>query len=123
MLNVKSIFMLAAMSIPAVANAATTYVAADNSKETRLCVSAAMDSRIGFYISYKKSGKGMHYIANSITCNNLLIGDFADQAGNTLNANHLAKFQRIKGHALIKDYALADKQNDSEDKIVLVHGG
>ncbi|WP_438865055.1 hypothetical protein [Neptunicella sp.] len=123
MLNLKTSFIIAAVSLPLLANAATTYVAADNSRESKLCVSAAMDSRIGFYITYKKSGKGLHYIANSITCNNLLIGDFANQAGNTLNANHLAKFQRVKGHALIKDYALTDKQNDSEDKIVLVHGG
>ncbi|WP_416308300.1 hypothetical protein [Neptunicella sp. SCSIO 80796] len=122
MLNLKRLFIASTMAFPLLANAATTYVAADNSRETKLCVSAAMDSRVGFYVSYKESGKGIHYIANNIACNNLLIGEFADKAGNLANAAFLEKFQRSEGHIQIKDYVSMPQEDNNVDRVVIVRG-
>lgn len=123
MLNLKAIFIASVITFPVLANAATTYVAANNSRETKLCVSAAMDSRIAFYVAYKNSAKGMHYIANNINCNNLLISEFANQSGNTANAAYLEKYQRKQGHTQIKDYVSVNQQQESHiDRIVLVSG-
>src|SRR5690606_10353442 len=122
MLKLKTLFIATLIALPALASARTIYVAADNSRETQLCVSAAMDSRVAFYIAYKKSGKGMHYIANNISCNNLLIGEFAGQAGNPVNAAFLEKFQRKQGHTQIKDYVSVEQQDNNIDRIVRVSG-
>lgn len=84
------------------------FVAADNSVATRLCISAATDSRLEFRQQVKDSRISIRTVANKLHCNDLPAADFAYQAGNQAVSQHLGRF--IHGYVGIRDLALQPLQ-------------
>ncbi|WP_299077504.1 DUF3718 domain-containing protein [uncultured Paraglaciecola sp.] len=123
MFKFKMIVTAVFCTLPLLANAGVTYVVGDNSTESRLCVSAAMDSPIGFYKASRDSGKSMHYISNNISCNDLVMADFAYQVGNIKNAKRLSKFQKRRGQVNIKEIAqVRADEVENTDRVVVIYG-
>lgn len=91
--------LLASMQL----QAAPTYVAADNSRESKLCVSAAMESRIGFRMDVEYSGIMMRTVANHLSCNDQPVAEFAQAAGNTANAAILQRYYTPKTRVEIRE--------------------
>lgn len=85
------------------AMAATKYVAADDSRESRICVSAAMDAPIRFHSTVEASGIKLRTVAKQVTCNDVGIGQFAASAGNARNAKKLLKFYSGDGRVEIRN--------------------
>ena len=89
------------------------YKAADKSKASELCVTAATGSPIQLLVSvrdYPNSNGifgGFNYIANNVTCNGKFIGEFAKEAGNAHAADQFMKFN--KGTVQIRDIAYVDR--------------
>jgi len=99
---------------------AAIYVAADKSPATRLCVSAAMDSAVGFVIKMRESNMTRPFIANRITCNGKNITTFAYEAGNTKNYQRLSRYHR--GFVEISDLAKVPAVKTT-DAVVAIQGG
>lgn len=81
---------------------AETYVAADNSPESKLCVTAATANKMRmhnevrtFRASTTKGtlGKSYRLIANQLYCNGVDIAEFAASAGNQVVADQLMKYR------------------------------
>ncbi len=76
-----------------------TYVASDNSIESKLCVAAATASktRVNTIVkqvsSTKLTRKNYTLVANELSCNGINIADFAAQAGNIAVANKLKSYR------------------------------
>lgn len=108
------------------AMAATKYVAADESRETQLCVSAAMDAPIRFYSSVRDSGFSLRSVSNNVTCNDASIGQFAASAGNTRNAKQLMKVFNGEGRVEIRDEVSLNAGDGlnvaSVDRVVYIKG-
>ena len=89
---------------------ATEYVAADDSIESKLCVSAATSSKIGMHNEMKNFrttsfvSSNYELVANKVSCNGMSIAEFALEAGNDVVAEKLLKFQH-EGSVEIKDIA------------------
>ncbi len=109
------------------AMAGTVYVAADDSKETHLCVSAAMATPIQFHVDVRDSGYSLRSVSNNVTCNNAAIGQFAESAGNLRNARKLQKMYNGEGKVEIRDEVSLQQKAGidvaSADKIVYIRGG
>lgn len=108
----KLTLVLASLAITA-AHAEVRYVAADTSKATELCVSAATDSRIQFYVRAHESGYSMRSIANNTTCNGASIVEFGQQAGNINTAAYLRKYDNGAGSVEVKSVSDAASRGDS----------
>lgn len=85
------------------------YMAADDTKESRLCVSVAQDSKIGLHVKVRDYRSGMtnsnfKFIANNLYCNGENVVDFARNAGNDAIAEKLSKLR--KGDVDIRDIAM-----------------
>ncbi len=102
------------------ATQAAVYVAADKSPATRLCVSAAMDSAIGFVIKMRESNMSRPFIANRITCNGKNITAFAYEAGNSKNYQRLSRYHR--GFVEISDLAKATMPEPT-GAVIEIQGG
>ena len=116
-----------AMTVIATATMAKTiYIAADDSTETQICVSAAMDSPIRFYTSVRDSGYSLRSISNNVTCNDAVIGQFASSAGNSRNARSLMRVYNGEGHVEIRDEVSLDDRAGfdvaSADRVVYIKG-
>lgn len=78
---------------------AETYASANESKESKLCVTAATGSKIGMYVEardYKPSTMGqknLRYLANNLYCNGMNVADFAKSAGNNSVSAQLNRFR------------------------------
>ena len=89
------------------------YQAADNSKASELCVTAATGSPIQLLVTVRDYHQtngvfgGFKWIANNVTCNGQYIGEFAKQAGNEHAADQFMKFNR--GSVQIRDIAFVDR--------------
>lgn len=112
--------LLGVCLLGASATQAATYVAADDSPATRLCVSAAMDSAIGFVIKMRESHMTRPFIANRITCNGKNITAFAYETGNTRNYQRLSRYHR--GFVQISDLAKVQVVKPTE-AVVSIQGG
>lgn len=83
----------------ATAVSAASYVSADASKESQVCVAAATTSRIGMYIQardFKPSNmvnRNLKLIANNLYCNGENVADFAKSAGNDAVASQLNRYR------------------------------
>lgn len=102
------------------ASQAAVYVAADASRETQLCVSAAMDPAIRFVIKMQDSGLSRKVIATRITCNGTNITAFAKEAGNSKNYQRLSRYHR--GYVEISDIAKARVVTPT-DAVIKISGG
>ena len=102
------------------ATQAAVYVAADESRETQLCVSAAMDPAIRFVIKMQESGMSRKVIASRITCNGTNITAFAKEAGNMKNYQRLSRYHR--GYVEISDIAKASVVRPT-DAVIQISGG
>ncbi|GAB3019813.1 DUF3718 domain-containing protein [Bowmanella dokdonensis] len=122
MFRIKTIAIAGLLCLPLTALAKTTYVAADDSKATQLCLSVAMDSQVSFLIKQKGSGYKMRYLANNLHCNDQLVGDFAQQTGNNRVARLLQRLEIQKGHTEIKDVASQSQGKQEQDLVVMVRG-
>lgn len=88
----------------AVLAAEPQYVAADNSIESALCVSAATANRFEFQQQLESLRVRPAVAANKLMCNDLPVASFAQQAGNTVVYQQLKRY--IKGQVDIQDIAL-----------------
>lgn len=79
------------------------YVAADQSMETALCVSAATASKADFKQELRFNRIRPAVAANKLLCNDLPVASFALQAGNTAVYQQLKPY--VKGHVDIQDIA------------------
>lgn len=68
------------LSLTATANA-TNIVAKDDTRATKLCLTAAQGNRAAMYNAIKASGYSKHYVVNNIKCNNQHITEFVAQHG------------------------------------------
>jgi hypothetical protein len=82
---------------------AVEYVAADNNPVSKLCVSAATESPIRFFVQAADLRLSRTFVANNITCNGIHIASFAKQAGNEQNYRHIIFYRR--GQVEISDIA------------------
>ena len=82
---------------------ANEYVAADDNPISQLCVSAAVDKPIRFFVNMRDTGVSKNYVANRVTCNGINITSFARDAGNDRNYQMLNKYRR--GYVEINDLA------------------
>lgn len=122
MFRIKTIAIAGLLCLPLTALAKTTYIAADDSKETVLCVSSATDSSLGFLRKQKHSGIPLRTVANKLYCNEQLVGDFAQQTGNNRVARLLQRLEIQKGHTEIKDVASQSQGKQEQDLVVMVRG-
>jgi len=83
--------------------AESRYVAADQSMETALCLSAATASKSDFKQDLRFNRLRPTVAANKLLCNDLPVASFAFQAGNTAVYQHLKPY--VKGHVDIQDIA------------------
>lgn len=79
-----AIFTLS-LSLVATANAANV-VAKDDSRATKLCVTAAQGNRAAMHNAIKTSGYSKRFIVNNIKCNDQNFGDFVAQYGKSPEA-------------------------------------
>lgn len=89
--------------LAATAAQAVEYVAADNNPVSKLCVSAATESPIRFFVQASDLRLSRTFVANHITCNGEHIASFAKQAGNEQNYRHIIFYRR--GQVEISDIA------------------
>ena len=101
------LFICCVLTSSAVA-AQTQYVAADQSRETALCISAATDKKADFKQELKYNRVGAAVAANKLVCNDMPVASFAFQAGNTAVYQHLKKY--VRGHVDIQDIAVKPLQ-------------
>ena len=92
---------------------ASEYTAADNSKESKLCVAAAtnnkmqMHRKIADFTPTIMTSKNYKLVANKLYCNGVNISEFAKLAGNFVVADKLASYR--DNFVEIRD--LADRRN------------
>ncbi|MBC3764407.1 DUF3718 domain-containing protein [Neptunicella marina] len=110
MFNRKFALFTLCVAMSATSVAGTHYVAGDNSRATQLCISAALDAPVAFVSKQRESGYSLHYIARNVTCNDVSITKFAQQAGNNRNANRIAMFAPVNARTDILDLSL--QQNE-----------
>lgn len=84
------------------------YVAADQSMETALCVSAATANTAEFKQELKYNRVRSAVAANKLLCNDIPVASFAFSAGNTAVYQHLKQY--VRGRVDIQDIALAPAQ-------------
>jgi hypothetical protein len=68
------------LSLTATASA-TDIVAKDDTRATKLCLTAVQGNRAAMYNAIKASGYSKHYVVNNIKCNNQHITEFVAQHG------------------------------------------
>ncbi|NQD38190.1 DUF3718 domain-containing protein [Permianibacter sp. IMCC34836] len=90
------------------ANAGVRYVAADDSKESLICVSAAVDHHMAFANKLERVGFTYKLVANKLDCNGQDIASFSAAAGNLKTASILARHSWSKGSVQIKEVAAAN---------------
>lgn len=120
---------LIAVSISAVASThAITYkfVANNNTPETELCVLAGNNEKSKLKHIMNQYSKSNRYIANSIQCNNMLIGSFASryEAGDT--SNYLNKFtsprnKELETKVTIQDLASLSMDYTLREQVITVY--
>lgn len=114
--NIKTGLTVIALTfgLASAANAAQ-YTAADNSIESKMCVTAAtaskmkMHNEIKDFSSSKLTSKSYRLVANKLYCNGINVAEFARQAGNEEIAQKLAKYR--KNNVQIRDLAKARHGN------------
>ena len=119
----KFIFVSAAtalIGLSATASAGVRYVAADDSAESQLCVSAALDKHFRFENKVELSGIPYKTVAAKLECNGINVAQFSADAGNSKVAKKLERYSPIRGEVQIRQ-ALLD-QNSRADVVVLVKG-
>ena len=119
----KFIFVSAAtalIGLSATASAGVRYVAADDSAESQLCVSAALDKHFRFENKVELSGIPYKTVAAKLECNGINVAQFSADAGNSKVAKKLERYSPIRGEVQIHQ-ALLD-QNSRADVVVLVKG-
>jgi hypothetical protein len=76
-----------------------TYVAQNDSIESKICVAAATGSKVRMNSAVKQLSSSQHMhtkyelVANKISCNGINVADFAAQAGNVEVANKLKSYR------------------------------
>jgi len=93
----KATATVALLVVATSSQAAVKYVAADGSKESALCVSAAIDKPIQFANHVEMSGFPYRHLARVLTCNGKQVAMFSLQAGNTATATRLARYSQKRG--------------------------
>ncbi len=124
-----ALFMSATAVLAVIGTTATAgvrYVAADDSKESSVCVSAATDRHNIFSDKVEAAGFGYKMVAAKLNCNGVNIALFSAEAGNTKTAQRLARYSPARGEVEIRQ-AMLQQPNDtklaaSNDIIVLVKG-
>lgn len=96
-------FILSCIFSTSILAAESSYVAADQSMETALCISAATSSGIDFKQDLRFNRIRPAVAANKLLCNDLPVASFALQAGNTAVYQQLKP--HVKGHVDIQDIA------------------
>lgn len=115
---------LSLIMISGVASAAT-YVVADDSYESRICVSAATDGFGTFKAWSVRSGIGLKLIANKLSCNDVAVADFAADAGNQRVSDKLHRLENIKSYLEInvrETSAMILKPSANENTVIYVKG-
>lgn len=93
----------ALISLASTAHAEVRYLAADDSKESALCVSAAVDRHHQFSNKVEVSGIPYKTVAAKLDCNGINVALFSAQAGNTKTAQHLARYSPTRGQVDIRE--------------------
>lgn len=99
----KSKLLLVALALTT-ANLATagnsqTYLAQDNSIESKICVAAATGSKLRMNTAVKNISPtklmrtNYELVANNVSCNGMNVAEFAKQAGNIEIANKLMSYR------------------------------
>ncbi len=114
--NVLSVVTM--VGIAGTAAAENKYVAADNSPITKLCVSAAVDSKTKFNLNMHRSHLTDRYIRKNISCNGVEIAQFAKEAGNLPNYYML----EAKPNVRVDIYQTSQRNKDSKDRVIMVAG-
>jgi len=124
---VKNITTLMLISLATAGSAfATEYEAGDDAFESKLCVTAAtnsksrLDSRIDHYVTGRILNKKYAIVANEVLCNGTSIAQFAAMAGNDEVAQKLASYQKTK--VMIRDIARQDNTFHDNDNDDAAHG-
>ncbi len=110
-------FVALTFSMALSANAAT-YIAADDSPESQLCVTAATASKLKMNravkdfqpgTSHAEIGKSYRLVANNLYCNGMDVAEFASQAGNKAVADKLQQYR--SSDVSIRDIAQVSQGN------------
>ena len=109
---------------------AATYIAADKSPETQICVSSATDNRMRFENRVETSGFRMKVVADKLNCNGAPIQSFSALAGNTELSNWLSHRYNRTGRIEIHVGAAATTGSavttlaltKADDRIIYVRG-
>lgn len=110
----------ALLGLSAAASAGVRYVAADDSAESQLCVSAAVDKHFRFENKVELSGIPYKTVAAKLDCNGVNVAQFSADAGNSKVAERLSRYSPMRGEVQIRQAQAQPK--DGADVVVLVKG-
>lgn len=109
----------ALVTLASTAHAGVRYVAADDSPESAVCVSAAADQFHTFNHKLKVNGMPLKVVAAKLDCNGVNVAVFSAQAGNAKVAKTLARYSPSRGEVEIRQ---AQTEQGAADKVILVKG-
>lgn len=114
MTKAKLLLVAVALSTATIASAGNkqSYVAQDNSIESKICVAAASASKMRMNNAVKSISPAKHMsakyelVANKLSCNGINIADFAAKAGNIDVANKLKSYRskNVEIHDIAASY-------------------
>ena len=108
------------LGLSAAASAGVRYIAADDSTESKLCVSAAVDKHFRFENKVELSGIPYKTVAAKLECNGINVAQFSADAGNSKVAEKLGRYAPMRGEVQIRQAQAT--QHDGKDVVVLVKG-
>ncbi len=136
MMKFLKLTLVTAAILVATSTQAVTYkfIAKDNSAETKICVLAGSNEKtklkrmIRRYSNTNRFTTNPRYIANYISCNDMVIASFAsryhaDDVASYLNRYTLPKNKTMETDVTIKDIASLSKRYDLPDKVITVYVG
>lgn len=109
----------ALFTLASAAHAGVRYVAADDSPESAVCVSAAIDRHSTFSNKLKTTGMPLKVVAAKLDCNGVNVALFSAQAGNAKVAKALARYSPARGEVEIRQ---AQLEQNNADTVILVKG-
>jgi nicotinic acid mononucleotide adenylyltransferase len=132
-----TLVMTSIASILLMSNAqAVTYkfIAADDSRETKLCVLAGSDEirklkqSVRNFPRFNRLSPNVRFVANKVKCNDMFMESFASKYNANNVANYLDRYtysknKSIETNVTIKDIASLPKHHDMPDKVITVYVG
>jgi hypothetical protein len=102
------------------------FVAADQSRETKVCVHAGNNNKDRLKATMRLSSDSNRFIANHVTCNDMVLVQFAYKYDALETANYLNRYTKVTNripetNITIRDIAAIGNQDKGEVKIIYIH--